>query len=189
MKKNTVLFAFVFILFSCQKKQIQSWYSGMQIIDQLGNIVKWVGTPDNDWLINKYSFTPKIFSMLPVDSLNANWFTTSVGSVYVSPDTNPIAYDTPFIYYSFHAFATKKCVLNYTLADENNNIIISNNTTLTDSQLISPIIKIPCTMVSGGNVYRVYYSFSSYNNPYFAYGWGDIGVCSKTVYGTSNQCF
>ena len=189
MKNYIFICLSIFVFISCNKKQNQTWYSGMQIIDQMGNMVKWVGTPDNDWLINKYTFTPKMFAMLPVDSLNANWFSTTVGTVYVSPGTNPIAFDTPYIYYSFYAFSTKKCTLNYTLTDENNSIITSNNTTITDSQLISPIIKIPSTMVSTGKVYRIYYCFSAYNNPYFAYGWGDIGICNKSVSGVAEECF
>lgn len=191
MKKGLIIL-FAFVLFISCKKTTNYWFTGMQIIDTSYNLQRWVGSSDNDWLMNKYTIpTTDLYAMAIDSSDTAQWNKTYSGNVVISPGINPIAYDSPTVYYQFNDIISKaNCVFSYLITDQYDNVLVTNNLYLADGAYLPLQISIPTSKVQVGQVYRLYYACSAKGKPYFATGWGDFGVCSNnTLTNMANSCF
>jgi len=191
MKKLLPILLLVIIISSCKKHGTSFWFTGMQIIDTNQQFVRWVGQPDNDWLLNKYTFTTQQLSLLVVDESSPNWYLTQMDTVAVTPGTNPvgISSDTTSVYYQFTVYTKGNCVFTYALTDMNMNIIQHSNIITTAGESLPLLITIPAIDAKAGEVYRIYYGFSSAGHTLFASGWGDIGLCKVNYYDRTNSCF
>ncbi len=69
------------------------------------------------------------------------------------------------------------------------NTIARGNTLTIDSEAIPQLVTIPVQDAKAGQVYRIYYGFSSAGHPLFASGWGDIGICTTNGNNQVNRCF
>lgn len=193
MKKMWLLplLAILVISFSCQKRQPSFWFKGMQIVDTNQQFVRWVGEPDYDWQINKYTLTAQQQSLLKVSYDINTWYLTNPGTVVVTPGPNPLGYssDTTDSYYQFSVQVQSNCIFTYALTDQYMNVIEQGNIATDSGQVINPLISIPPSSAHAGQVYRIYYGFSAAGHVLFATGWGDIGICNLTPSGRVGSCF
>jgi hypothetical protein len=177
---------------SCKKDKPSYWYTGMEIIDSNGNFVRWVGQADDDWQINKYTISSPQLHAMTIDSLSdtASWNHSSAGTVTVIPGINPVAFYPSAVYYDFTVSFGTTCYLNYLVTDQYGAVLASHGYYGLSGGYVTINVSMPSSLVQVGNVYRVYYAFSAKGNPYFAQGWGDIGVCSlDTLTQKVNNCF
>ncbi len=180
--KHIVLVIVVLALISiCKKDKPSYWFTGMEIVDTNGNLVRWVGTQDNDWQINKYTINAQQLYTMSIDSLadTASWNHTSAGTVTVFPGTNPIGWNTGTVNYGFTIYFGTNCYFSYLVTDEYGTFLGTHNYYGSAGGNVTINVPLVATQVQPGNAYRVYYAFSARGNPYFAQGWGDIGVCTK----------
>ncbi len=181
MQKILLILGMLALCLGCKKGSPTYWFNGMEIIDSNGNFSRWYGSADNDWQINKYTISPTVLNaMMPDTSKDtASWHGTQIGNVAVVPGPNPVAVDTGTFNYYFQVYFHSKAYCNYMLCDEYGTIIYKNQCWGENGTVYYLNIPLNNTQVTTGNVYRLYYAFSSVGNIFFATGWGDIGFCSK----------
>ncbi len=192
MKYFLVVILIMVFAFGCKKNNTSYWFTGMEIIDTNGNLVKWVGQQDDDWQINKYTLNTQQLYAMTIDSLSdtASWNHTAVGNVAIIPGTNPIGWDTGTINYNFSVSFNTNAYFSYLLTDQYYTVLATHSYYGDSGSFLNVYVPITSSRVQAGGVYRLYYSFSARRNAYFAQGWGDIGVCTKdTVKHITNSCF
>ena len=194
MKKSYCLFLVLLAIAGCNKDENDKKevpilnISGFRLTDISGNTIGQYGNPDNDWTLQNFTnfFGEDRDVLLTANNTgapNTNAASITVGSAVAYP--NPC--NQAFI---FSTFATDSVKLTLMIENEYGARLLTHEQNFKGAVSITVDVS-NRSLFSNKASLRIYYCYSTKNNPYYKAGYGDIKICNSAngTLGGSTDCF